>query len=70
MSVMRVAALLQATFIVVTALVVLSRSGLWLKGWFRASKWAVWLIVVFGAFLGCVEFDYGKAASGTMRYLI
>ncbi len=46
---MRFAAVLQAVCLVVTALVVLSRSGLLLGGWFRASKWAVWFVVVFGA---------------------
>ena len=48
--VMRFAAAMQAAFLVVTALVVLTRSGLLLKGWFRTSKWAVWLVVVLGAF--------------------
>ncbi len=47
--VMRFAAAMQAAFLVVTALVVLTRSGLLLKRWFRISKWAVWLVVILGA---------------------
>jgi hypothetical protein len=47
--VMRIAALLQAAFLVVTALVVLSRSGLLLRRWSIASKWVVWIVVALGA---------------------
>ncbi|NTW88628.1 MAG: hypothetical protein HGB26_05795 [Desulfobulbaceae bacterium] len=46
---MRFAALLQAALLVVTGLVVLSRSGLLLRRWFRASKWSVWFVVVLAA---------------------
>lgn len=45
---MRVAALMQAILLVVTALVVLSRSGMLLRSWFRQSKWAIWLVVFLG----------------------
>jgi hypothetical protein len=48
--VMRFASVLQAALLVITALVVLSRSGLLLERWYGASKWAVWFVVVFGAF--------------------
>ncbi len=47
--VMRFFAFLQAALLVVTVLVVLSRSGLLLRHWFRASKWAVWFVVVSSA---------------------
>jgi hypothetical protein len=46
--VMRFAALIQAGLLVVTALVALSRSGMLLRRWFRASKWAIWIVVVLG----------------------
>lgn len=45
---MRFAALMQAALLVVTELVVLSRSGILLRRWFRQSKWAIWLVVVMG----------------------
>jgi hypothetical protein len=45
---MRFAAIMQAVLLVVTVLVVLSRSGMLLRGWFRPSKWAIWLVVVLG----------------------
>ncbi|NTV06348.1 MAG: hypothetical protein HGA59_07575 [Chlorobiaceae bacterium] len=45
---MRYAALFQAFLLVVTVLVVLSRSGVLLRSWFRISKWAIWLIVFLG----------------------
>ena len=45
---MRFAALMQALLLVVTQLVVLSRSGMLLRRWFRQSKWAIWLVVVMG----------------------
>jgi hypothetical protein len=46
---MRFAALLQAAFLVVTEFVVLSQSGLLFMDRFRASKWAIWLVVLLGA---------------------
>ncbi len=45
---MRFAALMQAALLVVTALVVLSRSGMVLRRWFRPSKWAIWFVVGLG----------------------
>lgn len=45
---MRFAAFMQAALLVVTELVVLSRSGMLLRRWFRQSKWAIWLVVVMG----------------------
>jgi hypothetical protein len=46
---MRLAAVVQAALLTLIALVVLSRSGLALKRWSRASAWAIWLVVAFSA---------------------
>jgi hypothetical protein len=46
---LRIAALVQAILIVGMAAVVLSRAGLVLPGWFRASRWLVWVVVAFAA---------------------
>ena len=45
----RLAAVVQAALLTLIALVVLSRSGLALKRWSRASAWAIWLVVAFSA---------------------
>jgi hypothetical protein len=45
---MRYAALLQAFLLVVTVFVVLSRSGVLFKRWFRLSKKAIWFVVFLG----------------------
>lgn len=46
---LRVAAIVQAAILVGLAIVVLSRAGLLLAGRFRASRWLIWLVVVFSA---------------------
>ena len=46
---LRVAALVQGALLVGTALVALSRSGLILNSWARASEWLIWLVVALGA---------------------
>ncbi|MGB7512134.1 MAG: hypothetical protein WBP54_12715 [Pelodictyon phaeoclathratiforme] len=46
---MRIVAFLQALFLVMTVVVVLSRSGMLFRRWFRASKWAIWFVVVLNA---------------------
>lgn len=46
---MRIAALVQAAFIALTALVVLSRAGVALPSWQRTSRWLVWVVVALGA---------------------
>ena len=47
---LRITALIQAALILGMALVVLARAGLILPGWSRASRWLIWLVVVFLAF--------------------
>jgi hypothetical protein len=44
---MRVAAFFQAAIIALIAGVVLSRAGVALPRWSRASRWLVWLVVAF-----------------------
>jgi hypothetical protein len=44
---LRIAALGQAALIAVMAAVVMSRAGLALAGWSRASRWLVWIVVAF-----------------------
>lgn len=44
---MRVAAVFQAALIVLIAGVVLSRAGVALPRWSRASRWLVWIVVAF-----------------------
>jgi hypothetical protein len=46
---LRVAALVQAVLLIGLALVVLSRAGLILPGWSRASRWLIWFVVGFSA---------------------
>jgi hypothetical protein len=46
---MRLAAVVQAALLTLIALVVLSRSGLALKRWSRASAWAIWFVVALSA---------------------
>lgn len=46
---LRVAAIVQGGLLVGTALVVLSRGGLILNSWARASTWLIWLVVALGA---------------------
>ena len=46
---LRIAALVQAALIVGMAAVVLSRAGLVLAGWSRASRRLVWVVVAFAA---------------------
>jgi hypothetical protein len=47
--VLRIAALAQAALIAGMAAVVMSRAGLILGGWSRASRWLVWIVVAFAA---------------------
>lgn len=44
---LRVVALAQAALIAGMAAVVMSRAGLILAGWSRASRWLVWVVVAF-----------------------
>jgi len=46
---LRVAALIQGALLVGAALVVLSRAGLLLRSWARASAWLIWLVVALYA---------------------
>lgn len=46
---LRIAALVQAAFIAAMAAVVMSRAGLVLTAWSRASRWLVWVVVAFSA---------------------
>lgn len=46
---MRVAALVQVVLLALQVAVVLSRAGLVLPRWRRASRWLVWVIVALGA---------------------
>ena len=46
---MRLSALAQAALLVLMALVVLSRAGLISQQWRDASRWLVWVVVVFSA---------------------
>ena len=45
----RIAALVQAALIVGMAAIVMSRAGLVLAGWSRASRWLVWVVVAVTA---------------------
>jgi len=44
---LRIAALIQAALIAGMAMVVLARAGLTLSGWWRASRWLIWIVVAF-----------------------
>ena len=46
---LRVAAIVQAALLVGMAAVVMSRAGLALPRWSRASRWLVWVVVAFTA---------------------
>jgi hypothetical protein len=46
---LRVAAAVQAIVLVVLACVVLSRAGIVLDKWRPVSRWAVWIVVAWGA---------------------
>lgn len=46
---LRIAAVVQAALIAAMALVVMSRAGLILPRWSRASRWLVWVVVAFAA---------------------
>ena len=46
---LRVVALFQAVFIVLMALIVLSRAGFALLSWSRAARWLVWVVVSVAA---------------------
>ena len=46
---LRVAALIQAVLIALMAAVVLSRAGLFLPAWSRATRWLVWVVVLVAA---------------------
>ena len=47
---LRIAALIQAALIAGMAMVVLARAGLILPGWWRASRWLIWIVVAFLGF--------------------
>jgi hypothetical protein len=44
---LRVAAMVQAVLLAALAAVILSRAGLILPGWSRASRWLAWVVVAF-----------------------
>jgi hypothetical protein len=46
---LRVAAVIQAALLAGMTAVVLSRAGIVLPGWSRASRWLVWIVVAFAA---------------------
>jgi cytochrome bd-type quinol oxidase subunit 2 len=46
---MRIAAVVQAAFLVLTGCVVMARAGLLLGGWASASKWLIWVVVALNA---------------------
>ena len=46
---LRLAALVQAAVLVLMSGVVLARAGIALRGWFRLSRWLVWVVVAFAA---------------------
>lgn len=46
---LRVAAVVQAVILALLALVVLARAGVMLPTWSKASRWLVWVAVVFSA---------------------
>jgi hypothetical protein len=64
-STMRVAAIVQAAFLVIMALLVLARAGLALPSWSRVSRWAIWLVVAASAitlFLNLITPSSGERA--------
>jgi hypothetical protein len=46
---LRVAAIVQAAILALLTLVVLARAGITLPKWLRASRWLIWIVVVFSA---------------------
>jgi hypothetical protein len=46
---LRIAALVQAALLVGLAAVVLTRAEVMQAKWFRASRWLIWIVVVFSA---------------------
>ncbi len=46
---LRIAALVQAALLVGMATVVMVRAGLILSGWWRMSRWLIWMVVAFAA---------------------
>lgn len=46
---LRVGAIVQALILALLALVVLSRAGVAMPGWSRASQWLIWVVVAFSA---------------------
>src|SRR5688572_31209446 len=44
---LRIAAIVQAIILALLALVVLSRAGVALPKWSKASRWMIWLVVAF-----------------------
>ncbi len=46
---LRIAALVQAVFLLAFAVVVLARAGVLIQGWSRVSRWLIWLVVTFAA---------------------
>jgi len=46
---LRVAAVIQAVILALLALVVLARAGMTLPKWSRASRWLIWIVVIFSA---------------------
>ena len=46
---LRVAAVVQAVILALLALVVLARAGVMLPNWSKASRWLIWVAVVFSA---------------------
>ena len=46
---LRLTALVQAAVLLLMAAVVLARAGIALRGWFRVSRWLVWVVVAFAA---------------------
>ena len=62
---LRVAALVQATLLAGMAAVVLTRAGLILPRWSRASRWLMWFVVAFAAlsfFLNLITPSAGERA--------
>jgi hypothetical protein len=46
---LRIGAVVQAVILALFALVVLSRAGVTLPKWSRASRWLIWIVVAFSA---------------------
>ena len=48
-SALRIAAIVQAVFLLALAAVVLARAGVILPGWSRVSRWLIWFVVALAA---------------------